>query len=154
MNLELNGMRLSRLPKNKTAVQVFGDFLGYLFRCTRNFIRDTHANGAALWGAVEKNIQFILSHPNGWQGAEQAKIRAVSNISPSLAPLTLFSLGRHLRRSYSRYELGKGPSPLRYGGRSISSQYVHALPFPNLLLMSIQVAVKVGWRQKLFPYVD
>ena len=49
----MNGMRLAPLPPGKTAVDVFGDFLSYLFRCTRSFIIDTHANGHALWRAVE-----------------------------------------------------------------------------------------------------
>lgn len=71
----MNGMRLGPLPKRKTAVHVFGDFLAYLYRCTRNFITDTHANGASLWNQVESDIQFVLSHPNGWEGAQQSKMR-------------------------------------------------------------------------------
>ncbi|KAJ3531699.1 hypothetical protein NM688_g7538 [Phlebia brevispora] len=75
MTLNMNGMRFSPLPHNKTAVDVFGDFLSYLFRCTHSFIVDTHANGHALWRAVENDIQFVLSHPNGWEGAQQTKMR-------------------------------------------------------------------------------
>ncbi|KAI0926081.1 hypothetical protein AcV5_008643 [Taiwanofungus camphoratus] len=75
MKLKMNGMRLAPLPRNKTAVDVFGDFLAYLFRCTRSFIVDTHANGPGLWRAVEHDIQFVLSHPNGWEGAQQTKMR-------------------------------------------------------------------------------
>jgi hypothetical protein len=75
MKLQMNGMRLPPLPKGKAAVQIFGDYLGYLFRCTKNFITDTHANGASLWRAVEEDIQVVLSHPNGWEGAQQTKMR-------------------------------------------------------------------------------
>ncbi|KAI0342873.1 hypothetical protein BDW22DRAFT_1407386 [Trametopsis cervina] len=75
MTLKMNGMRLPPLPRNKNAVDVFGDFLSYLFRCTHSFIEDTHANGHAMWRAVESNIQFVLSHPNGWEGAQQTKMR-------------------------------------------------------------------------------
>lgn len=75
MKLDMNGMRLGHLPRGKSAVDVFGDFLCYLFRCTRIFIIDTHANGPALWKAVEKDIQFVLSHPNGWEGSQQSKMR-------------------------------------------------------------------------------
>ncbi|KAI0694608.1 hypothetical protein BC835DRAFT_1274275 [Cytidiella melzeri] len=75
MQLKMNGMRLSTLPRNKTAVDAFGDFLSYLFRCTHSFIVDTHANGHALWRAVENDMQFVLSHPNGWEGAQQTKMR-------------------------------------------------------------------------------
>jgi hypothetical protein len=75
MKLNFNGMRLGPLPYRKSAVDVFGDFLRYMFLCTRNFIRDTHANGASLWKTVEHDIQFVLSHPNGWEGAQQTKMR-------------------------------------------------------------------------------
>ena len=75
MKLKMNGMRLPSLPKGKSAVQVFGDYLGYLFKCTKSFIIDTHAGGAALWRAVEEDLQFVLSHPNGWEGAQQTKMR-------------------------------------------------------------------------------
>ena len=75
MKLNMNGMRLSALPRHKSPVHVFGDFLDYLYRCTRSFIIDTHANGKALWQAVEKTTEFVLSHPNGWEGAQQTKMR-------------------------------------------------------------------------------
>lgn len=80
MTLKMNGMRLSPLPPGKSAVDVFGDFLSYLFRCTQSFIVDTHANGHALWRAVEHDIQFVLSHPNGWEGAQQTKMRRAAVI--------------------------------------------------------------------------
>lgn len=80
MQLKMNGMRLSPLPRSKTAVDVFGDFLSYLFRCTHSFIVDTHANGHAMWRAVEHDVQFVLSHPNGWEGAQQTKMRRAAVI--------------------------------------------------------------------------
>ena len=75
MQLNMNGMRLTPLPKRKSPVHVFGDYLAYLYRCTRSFITDTHANGASLWNAVESDIQFVLSHPNGWEGPQQTRMR-------------------------------------------------------------------------------
>ncbi|KAF8338405.1 hypothetical protein F5887DRAFT_1062996 [Amanita rubescens] len=65
----------TKVELKKTPVHVFGDFLAYLYHCTRKFITDTHANGAALWNTVENNIQFVLSHPNGWEGPQQSKMR-------------------------------------------------------------------------------
>jgi len=32
-------------------------------------------DGASFWGSVEDNIQFVLSHPNGWEGAQQSQMR-------------------------------------------------------------------------------
>ncbi|KAF9533884.1 hypothetical protein CPB83DRAFT_757006 [Crepidotus variabilis] len=75
MQLNMNGMRLSPLPKRKTPVHVFGDFLNYMFKCTKSFICDTHANGLNLWKNVESDIQFVLSHPNGWEGPQQTRMR-------------------------------------------------------------------------------
>ncbi|KAJ7170801.1 hypothetical protein C8R43DRAFT_875680 [Mycena crocata] len=87
MQLNMNGMRLGHLPPGRTAVDVFGDFLAYLFLCTRNFITDTHANGSMLWATVEHDIKFVLSHPNGWEGAQQSKLRR-SAIHGGLIPNT------------------------------------------------------------------
>jgi hypothetical protein len=75
MRLHMNGMALAPLPRGKSPVDVFADFLAYLFRCTRAFVADTHAGGPALWAAVAPAIQIVLSHPNGWEGAQQSKMR-------------------------------------------------------------------------------
>ncbi|PPQ91717.1 hypothetical protein CVT25_012858 [Psilocybe cyanescens] len=75
MQLNMNGMRLTPLPRRKTPVHVFGDYLAYLYGCTRSFICDTHANGNSLWNSVESDIQFVLSHPNGWEGPQQTRMR-------------------------------------------------------------------------------
>ncbi|CAA7263110.1 unnamed protein product [Cyclocybe aegerita] len=63
------------LPSNKSVVDVFADFLYYLFQCAAIYIQDTHANGAHLWDSVSDNIDFVLSHPNGWEGREQGEMR-------------------------------------------------------------------------------
>jgi hypothetical protein len=56
-------------------VQVFGDFLRYLYDCTQLFIEETHAGGQELWASVEARTEFVLTHPNGWEGAQQALMR-------------------------------------------------------------------------------
>ena len=60
---------------NKTVVQVFADFLKYLLQCAQSFIEDTQANGKDLWDTVKVDIDFVLSHPNGWEGKEQSQMR-------------------------------------------------------------------------------
>ncbi|KAH8832713.1 hypothetical protein DL96DRAFT_1459073 [Flagelloscypha sp. PMI_526] len=77
MHLDMNGMRMSSLPTGGSAVSVFGDFLGYLFRCTATFIKDSHTNGVAMWDAAVRgnNIEFVLSHPNSFEGAQQARTK-------------------------------------------------------------------------------
>ncbi|TEB37947.1 hypothetical protein FA13DRAFT_1751822 [Coprinellus micaceus] len=57
------------LPPNKTAVQVLADFMKYLYKCTRTYIEETHI------GFSRDQIDFVLSHPNGWEGAQQEQMR-------------------------------------------------------------------------------
>ena len=54
---------------------MLADFMRYLYQCARTFIQDTHANGQMLWTSVESRIDFVLTHPNGWEGAQQSQIR-------------------------------------------------------------------------------
>jgi len=63
------------LPLGKSVVRVLADFLAYLFKCGRRYILDTHANGQSLWDSVEAEIDYVISHPNGWEGYQQSQIR-------------------------------------------------------------------------------
>ena len=63
------------LPPNKTIVDVFADYLRYLFDCAASYIQETHPNGRALWAAIKDDKYFVLSHPNGWEGKEQSQMR-------------------------------------------------------------------------------
>ncbi|KAI9573194.1 hypothetical protein HD554DRAFT_2059684 [Boletus coccyginus] len=69
------------LPKGKSAAQVLGDFMRYLFSCARNYIIESHASGASMWKSMEHNVEFILTHPNGWEGLQQQQIRQAANIA-------------------------------------------------------------------------
>ena len=72
---QANDSDIPQLPRNKSAVEVLGDFLKYLYQCARTYIQDTHASGKDLWKSVQKDIDFVLTHPNGWEGAQQSQIR-------------------------------------------------------------------------------
>ncbi|KAG6888221.1 hypothetical protein C0995_009757 [Termitomyces sp. Mi166 len=76
------------LPKNKTVLDVFSDFLAYLYKCARGYIEESHVNGARLWASFENHIEFVLPHPNGWKGAQQAQMRKAA-IRAGLIPDTL-----------------------------------------------------------------
>ena len=78
---------LKPLPSNLTAVDVLADFLGYLFGCTRRYICETHSNGESLWNSVQDHIVFVLSHPNGWEGLQQSKMRQAA-VAAGLIPDT------------------------------------------------------------------
>ncbi|PBK90619.1 hypothetical protein ARMGADRAFT_934054, partial [Armillaria gallica] len=71
----LDPLNRTKLPSFKALTQVFSDFYAYLFQCTKSFILEMHQGAQAFWNSVEDHIEFVLSHPNGWQGAEQAKMR-------------------------------------------------------------------------------
>ncbi|KAF9559594.1 hypothetical protein CPC08DRAFT_736124 [Agrocybe pediades] len=66
---------IPNLPPNKTVIEVFADFLRYMLQCAKSYVEDTHANGPDLWASVEDDIDFVLSHPNGWEGTEQTQMR-------------------------------------------------------------------------------
>ena len=63
------------LPPGKTIVDIFADFLAYLYQCARTYIREKEPNGAAMWDTVGAEVDFVLSHPNGWEGAQQSEMR-------------------------------------------------------------------------------
>lgn len=63
------------LPKNKTAIDVFADYFRYLYRCTLTYISETYGGGAALLSTMEEHTEFIITHPNGWEGLPQSHLR-------------------------------------------------------------------------------
>lgn len=67
--------KIPSLPPGKTVVEVFADFLVYLLGCASKYIQETHANGVTLWNSVKGQIEFVLSHPNGWEGTQQSQMR-------------------------------------------------------------------------------
>ena len=75
------------LPLNKTITEVLGDFLKYLFECASSYIQDTYANGPDLWASVERDIEYVLPHPNGWEGIQQMQMRRAA-VQAGLIPDT------------------------------------------------------------------
>ncbi|KAH9940120.1 uncharacterized protein BXZ73DRAFT_43304 [Epithele typhae] len=84
---EIKRRDLPSLPRGKTVVDVFADFLAYLFRCAKRYICETHANGDSLWSSLEDRIEFVLSHPNGWEGAQRGEMRQAAFMA-GLVPQT------------------------------------------------------------------
>ncbi|KAJ2928088.1 hypothetical protein H1R20_g9021, partial [Candolleomyces eurysporus] len=66
--------KLPPLPPSKTVIHLLSDFMRYLFKCAKDYIQDTHANGRDLWESVEKDIDYVISHPNGWEGYQQTQM--------------------------------------------------------------------------------
>ena len=78
---------LPPLPAGKTVVHVFADFLGYLFTCARKYIKESAMNGETVWSRIENEIEFVLAHPNGWEGPQQGRMREAAVLA-GLVPNT------------------------------------------------------------------
>ena len=63
------------LPKGKSLQDVFADFIRYLFDSAKAFIQESEPKGEELWISLERTINLMLSHPNGWGGREQEFLR-------------------------------------------------------------------------------
>ncbi|KDR71227.1 hypothetical protein GALMADRAFT_1345706, partial [Galerina marginata CBS 339.88] len=88
--------KIPPLPLNKTVIHVFADFLKYLFQCASSYIQVAHANGENLWKDLAGDIDFVLSHPNGWEGTEQDQMRQAA----LLARLVPDTAAGHSRLSF------------------------------------------------------
>jgi hypothetical protein len=73
------------LPPNKSAVDIFADYLHYLLDCAASYIQESHPNGHDLWTSVKNDIYYVLSHPNGWEGKEQSQMRKAA-VKAGLVP--------------------------------------------------------------------
>ncbi|KAL0063220.1 hypothetical protein AAF712_009918 [Marasmius tenuissimus] len=78
--------RIPSLPANKSAEDVLSDFLAYLFRCAKDYIVQTIPD-RSFWASIEGNIDFVLTHPNGWEGPQQYSMRCAA-IRAGLVPDT------------------------------------------------------------------
>lgn len=63
------------LPAGKTVVDVLADYYRYMLQCTREYITESCPNGETTWVGFGRHIEFVLSHPNGWGGAQQNRMR-------------------------------------------------------------------------------
>ncbi|KAI9566206.1 hypothetical protein HD554DRAFT_2174667 [Boletus coccyginus] len=61
------------LPPGKSAVDILTDFIKYLFTAAKTHIEE-HYMGFN-WISIENSIEFVFSHPNGWEGLQQQKYR-------------------------------------------------------------------------------
>ncbi|KAF8907433.1 hypothetical protein CPB85DRAFT_1254346 [Mucidula mucida] len=69
------------LPQGKTVLDIFADVLRYLFAAVKLYITETMPSGASLLSSVEHNIDFVLTHPNGWEGQQQGLMRRAAVVA-------------------------------------------------------------------------
>ena len=65
----------TKLPKGKTIIDVFADFMRYLFDSTKALFESLEPNGELRWDSISKSIELVLTHPNGWGGPQQTHLR-------------------------------------------------------------------------------
>ena len=65
----------TKLPKGKTIIDVFADFMRYLFDSAKALFKSSSPNGELRWDSISKSIELVLTHPNGWGGPQQARLR-------------------------------------------------------------------------------
>ncbi|KZT66904.1 hypothetical protein DAEQUDRAFT_758451 [Daedalea quercina L-15889] len=82
---QANGSSLARVLAHKSIINIYADYLTYLFRCAKVFISDQPIGRQVL--ESEANIDFVLSHPNGWGGDQQRQMR-LAVIKAGLIPDT------------------------------------------------------------------
>jgi len=63
------------LPKGKTIIDVFADFMRYLFDSTEALFKSSEPN--IQWDSISV-IELVLTHPNGWKGSQQSQLRTAA----------------------------------------------------------------------------
>jgi hypothetical protein len=73
-DIQASGGHIKPLPLGKTVVEVLSDFLKYLDTCAKQYIKEVHPGiGSDVWDGRE--IHYILSHPNGWEGPQRTLMK-------------------------------------------------------------------------------
>ena len=65
----------TELPKGKTIVDVFADFMRYLYESTETLFKTSEPN--IKWDSIS-TIELVLTHPNGWRGPQQGQLRTAA----------------------------------------------------------------------------
>lgn len=92
-SVELKRQMSAGLPKGKTIIDVFSDFMRYLFDSTKALFISSDPNGERRWNSVSHEIQLVLTHPNGWGGPQQSQLRTAA-VRAKIIPDTQEGLSR------------------------------------------------------------
>ncbi|KAJ7153012.1 hypothetical protein C8R46DRAFT_1121030 [Mycena filopes] len=71
----IQDLDLPPLPANVTLDDVFAHHLGYVKDQVKAYITTTYGEGGNIWDTLSPTMYIILSHPNGWEGAQQRRMR-------------------------------------------------------------------------------
>ena len=65
----------TELPRGKTIIDIFADFMRYLFDSTEALFKSSEPN--VRWDSIS-TIELVLTHPNGWRGPQQTQLRTAA----------------------------------------------------------------------------
>ena len=65
----------TKLPWKKTIIDVYADFMRYLFDSAKELFKASEPNGEIRWESISNSVELVLTHPNGWGGPQQVKMR-------------------------------------------------------------------------------
>jgi len=65
----------TELPRGKTIIDVFADYMRYLFDSTEDLFKSSEP--IVRWDSIS-NTELVLSHPNGWGGPQQSQLRSAA----------------------------------------------------------------------------
>jgi len=74
----------TELPRGKTIIDVFADYMRYLFGSTEELFKSSEP--IVRWDSIS-SIELVLSHPNGWGGPQQSQLRSAA-IKAGIVPDT------------------------------------------------------------------
>ena len=89
----LRNQMSKELPRGKTIIDVFSDFMRYLFDSTKALFVSSDRNGENRWNSASNNIELVLTHPNGWGGPQQSQLRTAA-VKARIVPDTQEGHGR------------------------------------------------------------
>ena len=77
----------TELPTGKTIIDVFADFMRYLFDSTKELFVSLEPSGDLRWNSISDSVELVLTHPNGWEGPQQTYLRNAA-IKAGIVPNT------------------------------------------------------------------
>ncbi|KAG8816788.1 hypothetical protein FS842_001342 [Serendipita sp. 407] len=66
------------LPQGVSLAQVYSDFIGYIYRVTKNFFINNTPNGQQLWSRLGDQMPIVFCTPNGWDIRQHAVLTDAS----------------------------------------------------------------------------
>lgn len=71
----IRDLELPPLPNNVNVDKIFSDHLGYIKEQVKAYITTTYGSGGNIWDLLSPTMYVILTTPNGWEGAQQNRMR-------------------------------------------------------------------------------